>query len=892
MYSLRAAWARVRELFRRQALSVERDDEFSFHIEMETAENVRRGMSEPDARRAALVRFGGRQQWVEETQDAERWLWPERWAQHFRYAVRAMRRQPAFSVAAILTLALGIGFNTALFSIFYSLGFRAFDVREGDRLVNVYHVLEGGSGRNVHGFSEMISWQDFQAHDRAIRSDDSRIESAAVYAATDLTLTTQGSIAARGQYVSCGYFTTLRVRMAIGRGFVDGECDRVHEPALAVLSHGAWQRHFGGDSAAIGRRVRLNQTMFTVIGVAEPEFHGLTLQPADVWIPVTMQMTLSRGQVGDSLLVADWSWLVMVARLASGATIDDARAQLALTASQRDALFPGRSTRVLVAKGALLNFPEARDRGAVVIAAFGLLGALVVVMICANLMNLLLARGLARRREIGIRLAVGASRRRLIEQLLVEGGLLALIGGAFGFALAFLLPAVVPKLLPVPLQFDLSPDSRVLAFTAIVSLATAMVFGLFPAWRATRVDLVSAFKGGSSGAPRDARPSRLRSAIVGVQVAGSAILLIVAALLVRAARHGSTIDLGYTTEGVATFELNFQMLGYSAERARAAYDALTQRLQTTPGVQAVSLASPLPLLGRRSGMLRDASAAPDAEALNPSMVSATASYFTTLQIPLVAGRAFTDAEVTAAGVAGEQPAVVSQSLARQLGGESPVLGRRLRMDETSVHVVGVAADARMTQVGDAARPFIYLPAHPGRDQNLFLLVRANSLTPIERLMPQIATAMDPSIVVKAQRLSDRHALELTPARISSAVAGTMGALTLLLALIGIYGVVSYAVAQRTRDIAVRRALGANDGSVVRLMMRQGSRSVVIGLAVGAAIAIAAAHVLRGVLLGVSPLDAISLGGAIGLLLLTAGMATWIPARRASRVDPARILRED
>ena len=891
MYLLRAAWARARELFRRRARSAERKDEFSFHIEMETAENRRRGMSEPEARRAALVRFGGQQQWVEETQDAERWLWPERWAQHLRYALRAMRRQPGFSLAAILTLAVGIGFNTALFSVFYSLGFRAFDVRDGDRLVNVYHELGGGRGRHVHGFSEMISWQDFQAHGAAIRSGNSPIESAAVYASTDLTLTVDRAVAARGEYVSCEYFTTLGVRLPMGRGFTDDECARPDEPALAVLSHAAWLRHLGGDSAAIGRRVRINQTVVTVVGVAEPGFNGLTLQPTDVWVPATMQMALSRGQEGDSLFAGDWSWLVMVARLAPGATIDDARAQLAVTARQRDQLFPGRQTRVVVTRGALLNFPEARDRGAMVMAAFGLLGALVVVMICANLMNLLLARGLARRREIGIRLAVGASRRRLVEQLLVEGGVLALIGGTLGFALAFLLPTLVPKLLPVPLQLDLSPDGRVLAFTAVVSLATAIVFGLVPAWRATRVDLVSAFRGGAAGAGRDAHPSRLRGVIVAVQVAGSALLLIVAGLLVRAARHGSTIDLGYTTQGVATFELNLQMLGYSAERARTTYDALVQRLEATPGVQAVALASPLPLLGRRSGMLRDAAAAPEAEALNPSMVTATASYFSTLQIPLVAGRAFTEAQV--AGSAGEQPAVVSQSLARQLGGDASVLGRRLRMDETSVRVVGVAADAHMTQLGDATHPFIYLPAHPGRDQNLYLLVRAGaSLASVERLVPQLAAALDPLIVVKMQRLSDRLALELTPARISSGVAGTMGVLTLLLALVGIYGVVSYAVAQRTRDIAVRRALGANDGSVVWLMMRHGSRSIAIGLAIGAAIAIAAAHVLRGVLLGVSPLDALSFGVAIGALLMTAGLATWIPARRASRVDPARVLRED
>lgn len=889
LYRVRAALVRARELFRRRSrYDREQDEEFRFHIQMETAENVRRGMSEPEARRAALVRFGGQQRYREETSDARGIIALERWGQHLRLAFRAMRRHPGFSVAAVLTLALGIGLNTALFTVFYSLGFRPFDVHDGDRLVNVYHVPEGRS-RYVHGFAEMISWDDFESHARAIRSEDGPIEAAAVYASAGLTLTANGAVAARGQYVSCGYFATIGVQMSLGRGFAEDECARPGESAVAVLSHLTWNRHFGGDSAAIGRTVRINQTTFSVIGVAQPGFAGLMLEPADVWIPVTMQPTVGRGQQPDSMFAGDWSWLVMVARLSPGAGTDDARAKLAVTAGQQDRVFPGRATRVVVTRGGLLNFPQARSGAAIVATILGVLGALVVVMICANLMNLLLARGLARRREVGIRLAVGASRRRLVEQMLVESGLLALIGGALGFALAFLLPALVPRLVPIQVQVDLSPDGRVLAFTAIVSLATAIFFGLVPAWRATRVDLVSAFKGGGERA--GAHPSRLRNVIVGVQVAGSALLLIVAALLVRAARHGSSIDLGYTTDGVATFELNLPMLGYPPERARATYEALVQRLQATPGVQAVSLASPLPLLGNRSDMLRDADAAGD-DAINVSFVSATASHFATLEIPIVAGRAFTDADVAAAGIAGDQPLVISQALASRLGGDSSPLGKRLAMGDASYRVVGVAVDARMTSLGGGL-PFMYVPAHPGRDQNLHVLVRATgSLAPIERLVPQLAAAMDPSIVVKTQRLGDRLALELMPARLSSAVAGTMGALTLLLALVGIYGVVSYAVAQRARDIAVRRALGANDAVVVRLMMRQGLRSVVIGLAAGAAIAVVASRALRGVLLGVSPLDALSFASAILVLLMTAGMATWVPARRASRVDPARILRED
>jgi macrolide transport system ATP-binding/permease protein len=872
-------------------------EEIESHLALEAERLVaQRGMPADDARFAARRRFGNVTHAEERYHEANRWIWLERWGQHLRHALRTMRRQPVFSLAAILTLALGIGFNTAIFSVFYALGFRELPVRDADRLVNVYHVEQGAQGRPVHGFKEMVSWQDFEAYMLAFRTAtpaENRVASAAVYADAPFTFTAEHATRTRGEYVSCTYFATLGVSFARGRGFAGDECARPGDPAVAVVSHAFWTRELSGDTAIIGRRVRINQTPFTVIGVTEPGFAGLQIEPAYVWVPATMQLAVGGDEWSDSLLVRDWSWMVMIARLAPDASVKDARAQLATIARQRDRLFPGRDTRVVVTKGAFFNFPEARQTGAIVAAALGVLGALVVVMICANLMNLLLARGLARRREIGIRLAIGASRRQLVEQLLVESGVLAIIGGILGFWLAIMLSSVVTRLDAVEVQINLSPDWRVLAFTALASLATALVFGLIPAWRATRVDLVSAFKGGgaASGSRSEMHPTRLRSVIVGVQVAGSALLLIVAALMVRAARHGSTLDPGYTINGIATFELNLTMLGYTPERARLAYDALLQRIAATPGVQAVSLASPLPLLGRRSDFIREAGAGDDAQ-INTTMVTATGSHFATLQIPLVAGRAFTDAEVAAAGVAGEQPLVISQSLANMIAPGASALGKRLTMGKVNYQVVGIAADGRTTSLSTATTPFIYVPAHPGRDRDLYVLARvAGPLAPLERLVPQLASAIDPTIVVKGQRLSERLALELMPARISSAIAGTMGALTLLLALIGIYGVVSFAVAQRTRDIAVRRALGATDRNVVRLMMRQGSRSVLIGLVVGSVIALGASQALRGVLLGVSPLDPISFGGAIIALLATAALAIYMPARRASRVDPARTLRE-
>jgi predicted permease len=873
-------------------------EEIDAHLALEAdRQAAERGLAPADARLAAHRTFGNVTHAQERFFRSQRWAWAERLRQHVRYAVRAIRLSPGFSLAAILTLGVGIGFNTAVFTVFYALGFRALPVRDADRLVNIYQVFHGTYSRGVHGTEAMVSYPEYQAYQSSInatRGGGGALEEAAVYADVDLAFASSRSGAIHGEYVSCNYFSTLGVRLAAGRGFVADECARPGDPAVAVLSHATWMRDFDGDTSVVGRIVRINSMPFTVIGVAEADFSGLWLQSAGVWVPVTMQMAVDRGQGRDSLLTRDWSWMVMVARLAPGARVESARAQLVVAARQRDQLYPGRETSVVVATGALLNFPEARQRGLLVVVLLSVLGALVVAMVSANIMNLLLARGVARRREIGIRLALGASRGRLIEQLLTESAVLAIAGGALGFALAHTVLGVVPSLIPVPgLQVDLSLDGRVFTFTLIVSLITALTFGLVPALQATRIDLHSAAKGGLSASWKQMRPSRLRACVVGVQVAGSALLLIIAALFVRAAMRGASIDPGYATNGVVSFELNLPLLGYSADRSMYAYATLRDRLAATPGVHSVAFASPLPLLGRRSDSVDpDDGTSTRGTVDEVSMVNASGTYLATMQIPLVAGRSYTDAEVRLAGD-DQQPVVVSQSLATALWQAQPALGKRIRMAQRHFVVVGVAANTRPVSLSDATTPFMYLPGVPGRDRNLRVVARTSGPTAqLERLVPQWAHELDPAIVVTTQRMSERVDLALMPARLSSAVAGTMGALTLVLAVIGIYGVVSYSVAQRTKEIAVRLALGATQRGVVRLMMRQGSRAVIIGLIAGTVAALGVSRVIASVLFGVSPLDPVAYAATAGVLLGASLVATYAPARRAARVNPASTLRED
>jgi predicted permease len=869
-------------------------EEIESHLDLEAdRQATQRGLDPRDARYAAQRAFGNVTRAQERFYESQRWAWAERLRQHLRYAVRALRARPGFSVATIVTLAVGIGFNTAIFTAFYAVAFRDLPVRDADRLVNVYQVFGGQYGRNVHGVPSMISYPEYQAYMAAIdstRAHGGALTSGAVYASVDLAFDRSRTGAARGEYVSCNYFQVLGTRMTLGRGFAADECRNIGEPAVVVLSHWTWTRDLSSDSSVIGQVVRLNQIPFTVVGVAEPRFGGLTFLSSDVWLPVSMQPAVAHG--GDSIVVRDWSWLTMAARLAPGGTVAAARAQLAVVARRRDALYSGRETRAFVAKGALLNFPEARAKGALAAGLIAALGALVVAMVCANIMNLLLARGIARRREMGIRLAIGASRARLIEQLLAESVLLAFIGGVLGFTLAYALPLLLPRLIPLPgLQLDLSPDGRVLAFSVIVSLVTAVAFGLVPALQTTGVDLVSATKGGMSAGKRQIRPARLRGVVVGVQVAGSALLLIIAALFIRAASRAATVDPGYATGNVVSFGFNMSQLGYSPDRMRATYDALRDRIAAVPGVESVALASPLPLLGRRSDTVEPepASAPRQASIDNVAMASVSGSYLATMQIPLIAGRAFSDAEIPQ-DTASDLPIVMSQSLATMLWGNNAALGKAIRMGNRRFVIIGIAADTRAVSLA-ATTPFVYLPAI--RDNRLRIVARVRgSMLELERMVPRWAEELDPSLVVEGQRFSERIALELTPARLSSAVAATMGGLTMLLALVGIYGVVSYAVSQRTRDIAIRLALGATQNGVVRLMVRQGSRAVVVGLLVGIAAAVGVAQIIRGFLLGVSPLDPVAYVGMAATLLIAALAAMYAPARRAARVNPALTLREE
>ncbi|MEO8201848.1 MAG: ABC transporter permease [Gemmatimonadota bacterium] len=860
--------------------------EIESHLALEAEELARTGIAPADVQSAAARAFGNVGQAEERFYESQRLQWLDRLVRHVRFGVRALRLRPGFTVAAVLTLGFGIGINTAIFTLFYAVVHRPFPVYQADRVVNIYQEFHGRFSREVRGMTSLVSYPEFldYAERRGV------LEGLAVYSDDEMAWSETPSGKVRAELVSCGYFTTLGTRMALGRGFRPDECAYPGEAPVAVLSFSTWATTFGADSALVGRRVLINKQPLTVVGVAEKNFAGLGYQSTELWMPVTMHPVLAHGR--DSILTRDASWLVMVGRLSPGATIDEARQMLSSVARERDERYPGRETHVLVSRGALLNFPEARTEGRLAAGLVFALGALVVIMACTNVMNLLLARGIARRREMGIRLALGASRNDLMQQLIVESLLLSGSGAVLGGLLSLNLPRLVRHIVPIAgLQVNLSPNLSVFLFILALSLLTALAFGLVPALQATRVDLVSAFKGNVMVQRNQVRPSRLRDTIVAVQVAGSAVILIVAGLFVRATIRQASVNPGYVTSSVVAFSLNLAQLGYDDTRNRSLYDQLRRQLLADPEVRAAALAERLPLLGRHSDQVELPRVQGSvASAHNVAINFVSGGYFDVLQIPLVQGRGFTDGEVP---IHGERPSVVSVSMTKLFWPGDDPLGQRFTVGGESYVVTGVAANARNVSLADDQEPFAYLSVSTESSPDLRIVVRtAGETSGIERAMTTWARKLDGSLVVEAERLADRLELERKPARLTALVAGALGILALMLALVGISGVVGYGIVQRRREIAVRLALGSSQRRVTGLVIRQGARLAAIGAVAGLILAAGVSQLLRTILFGISPLDPLTYAATGGILMIAVGLAMYLPARGAAAIDPATTLRLD
>jgi predicted permease len=813
--------------------------------------------------------------------------------QDIRYAIRVLAKSPAFAAVAVLSLALGIGANTAIFSLLNALLLRPIPVRDPSALVSVFTTDQRNPGNLPLSH---LNYKD-------LRDQNQAFSGMAAFTFAQLNWSYNNAAEQElAQVVSGNYFSLLGVTMTSGRGFLPDE--DVKATPVAVISHGFWERSLGSDPGIVGKTLTFNRQPFTVVGIAPKGFTGTLVGAGpSVWVPMSMHDLAQPG--------FDWYeqrrglFLFAFGRLKPGVPAAQAAANIRTIFAQLEQAFPtdnkGRSAETVPLLDARLN-PNGQNGAPVVQISLILMTVvgLVLLIACANIANLLLARASKRRREIAVRLALGAERVRLVRQLLTESVVLSLAGGALGVLLSFWLLAWLRAAdlpLPVPVGDEVTLDGRVLAFTALLSVATGVLFGLFPALQASRPDVVPILKNESAPSGASARGVAallgMRQLLVVSQVALSLISLVAAGLFLRSLNDSHRIDPGFETRGVLVMTFNLGRDGYTPERGRLFYERATERASVLPGVVHASVARNAPLAG---GILR--SVFPEGQDTTTrdrvlvQVNSISPGYLETLGIPLDRGRDFTSTD----GPGAPLVVIVNQTMAlRFWGGDA--IGKRFKFfgDTEFTTVIGIARDSKYNAVAEDPIPFIYQPLKQNYTPAATLHVRASG--DAGGLTSAVRAAMrelDPTLsVFDVRTLEEQVSTSLAPLRINVIVLVAFGALALLLASIGLYGVASYSVAQRTREIGVRMALGAQRSSVLALVLGRALVVVGIGIVVGLVAAIALASLVPPALLShTSSRDPATLAGTSVVLAIVALVAVYVPALRATRIDPLLALRTE
>jgi predicted permease len=821
--------------------------------------------------------------------------------QDLKHGVRLLVRRPGFAAVAIVSLALGVGLNTTLFSVVNAVLLRNTPVQAPDRLVEIYSSL----GEEIPYMT--TSYPDYLS----IRDEANAFSGVAAHAFVRGILSAGGHpVLTTGETITPNYFDVLGIRPALGRGFRADENVAEGQHPVVVLSYGLWQRRFGGRSDILGEAVEVSGVKYTVVGVAPVGFAGmLPGVESEFWVPVMMVDRFRfQGMQGDSdrdpgktrIARRGQRWLFVKGRLAEGRSVEQARSQVDTIFARLRQEYPitNEKTGGRVLPGAGVRFHPMLD-GYVKAASAVLLAAvaLVLTIACANVANMLLARGASRRRELAVRAAIGADRSRLVRQLLSESVVLAAIGGAAGVLLAAWAGRILTRLptdsLPVPIHFDFHLDGTVLAFAAGVSLLTTMLFGLAPALTASKLDLVPSLKADATGEGSVRRRVTLRDTLVVTQLALSLVLLVAGALLARGLLVARGTNLGYDPGPVSYIDFNLQMNGYDLERAMALRKRVLSELRGLPGVAAAALVTRLPLAPdiNMEGIRIRGHHQPQDDASLIDSVSVGADYFQVVGVPIVEGRAITDDDVDGP----RRVVVINQAMARRFWpGRSPIgeLIYTEGFDAAPHEVVGVARDHKVRSVGEDPRPYLHFPARPSR--TVALAVRTT--IPADKALPMLRSAIlaiEPEIVFTEDvPATEVAATTTTPTRIGAALLGAFGGLALLLAAVGLYGVIAYSVSMRTRELGVRMALGARPGDVLRLVLRQGGRLALVGIGAGVLLAALVGRVLGSLLYGVSALDPLAYAIATTILLMVATLASLVPALTAARVDPLRALRSE
>ncbi len=823
----------------------------------------------------------------------------ENLVQDIRYAARGLRKAPAFTIVALLTLALGIGVNSAIFSVVNALLFRPLPVERPDQLVDIYGRESNSSAHETSSYPNYIAY----------RAQTTTLSSLIAYSNFFAHLSIDGSSdLVVGEMVSDNYFNTLGIRPALGRVFTAEEAAGFGSSGLAVISDRLWKNRFAGASNVIGKTFRMNGTIYTVVGVAAPEFRGMIpAVTAQMWIPFTMAEKVepfgNQRTTGPLIGTGRFdrraqAWLWMKGRMKPGMQAAQVRAEFDGFVKRLGEQYPEAMSKeaisVVPTRDVRINpdFDKTiAPAGLLLVAAVGL----VLLVACANLANLMLARAAGRRRELAVRAALGAERIRLMRQLFTESVLLALLGGALAVPLATALSGLIARVqppLPIDLGLAVSPDWRVLAFTLLAAISTGVVFGLIPALRASRPDLVPALKDSSASGKR--RRVGLRDVLVVVQVAVSLVLVVGGALLVRSLSAAARVNLGYDADRTAYLSLALDMTGYDATRGGRFLEDGVQRLRALPQVEAVALTSRLPLSLNNNGfsVYIDGQQLP-ANGRAPSIDGAYVDerYFDALGLRVLAGRNIQSADRDE----NRRIAVISQTMAQRYwpGRPDNAIGRGFRFRDGGdlIQVVGVVGDYKVDTPGETPKSYIHLPLGRRETFGNYVVRTSTAAAPLVPVLQRELRALDPDLVFldrgTFRGLAD---VRLFAVRAGAWLIGAFGALALLVASVGLYGVIGYSVSRRVREIGIRKALGARSSQLVGMVLSEGMVLVAIGGVVGALMAAGVARVLSSVLF-VDPFDVVSFGMAFAVLAVVALIANAIPARRAARIDPMVAFRD-
>jgi predicted permease len=897
-----------RNMFHKARREQELTEEIDAYLELLIEQKINEGLDPAEARRAALIELGGKEQVKEKVWEVSAGHQIETLWRDLRYGLLMLGRNPAFTAAAVLSLALGIGANTAIFSLMDAVLFKMLPVKNPEQL---FFLERSGVRRDLKDGSDLS--YAFIEQLRARREALAGV--CAIEPGGQVNVVANGHAeVAQAQLVSGGFFATLGVNALLGRTIIE-EDDKIPGGHLvAVISYNYWQRRFVRDPAIVGKSVAMNGHPFTIIGVTPPDFFGVTVgESPDLWTPAMMTAQL---YLGDSIeQYFNHSLEFVLARLKPEVTEQQARAvltgvlQQTLAASSGSQLSPEEQRELRRKSVALIpasrGVSSLREQFSEPLRLLMAVVGLILLIACANVANLLLARATARKKEIAVRLALGAGRFRLIRQLLTESMLLAFIGGALGLLFAlwgsdFLLALVGSGRNPVFLKLTL--DLRVLGFTAVASLLSGALFGLAPAWRATRVDLNPALKDGARGSDAGSRLGLSKTLVV-VQVALSLLLLIGAGLFARSLGKLKSLDAGLNRENVLLVSTNPMMIGYQEGRQIAdLYQRMLERIKAIPGVRYASL-SPQALLSTsgtntsvvvqgRAERMDDNTGSLDGEGV-PWLCEVGPEYFETVGMTILRGRGLTAQDDENA----PRVAVINETFARYYFGEENPIGRRFGTDpDTSgqIEIVGVVKDAKYVSLREPALRTYYVPYFQYSDRwraTTFQIRTAADPTGVIAAVRQAVREVDANLpLFKIKTLAKQVDESLAQERLIGAVSSFFGLLALLLAAIGLYGIMAYAVSRRTHEIGVRMALGAHRGAVLRMVLRQGMKLVLIGAGLGLAASLTVTRVIASQLFDVTPTDPVTFIGAPILLLIVALAACFAPARRATKVDPLVALR--